>query len=301
MNFNMFLNRFFTLNGDDSGAWLVVLRMGASLILMVKLVNESVTLDLLYGSKGLVPIDISVCSQLPFIPGLFGLWQVLKAFMTESLFLKLFFLGQFIAAFFLFIGWRTRIAAIACWGMQVVVFNSTHLTSYGLDAVLLSLLFYSMLFPTGRVFSLDNPKQSDQKAAEREVFFLYQKTLQLHLCIIYFVTGICKLHGQSWYSGDGLWEAINQPQFHSMLSPLLKPIFLTGKISAFLGTTAVALEVVYAFLIWVRGLNRWILLLTIGLHLFIAVVMGLWLFAALMIIFNLAAFGCIFHRKAMSE
>ena len=294
----IFLSKFLVAN-RSAHDWLVMLRIGVSISLIVKILTEFRFLDLLYGSKGLVPIEISHFSQLPLIPSVYGLSQLI-ACCTESHFLMGFFLCQLLFASFLLMGFLSRFSAFMCWLMQVIVFNSTHLTSYGFDAVLLSMLFYTMIFPAGKYFSFDNILRAKKPQADTSMIFFYQKIIQLHVCIIYFVNGVSKM-GHNWQDGSGIWDAVNQPQFQSFLTPFWQSILLIEHVPALVTWSTIIVEIAYPFLVWVRGVNTLLLILIILLHAFIAVVFGLWQFAFLMIILNLVAFGHLLlpKRKAV--
>jgi hypothetical protein len=98
-----------------------------------------------------------------------------------------------------------------------------------------------------------------------------------------------------------MWDAINQPQFQSLLTPLLQKIFLMPYVPAAITWGTITIEISYPFLIWIPRLNVIVLTAIILLHIFIAVVFGLWLFASVMIVFNLAAFGHVFWERKISS
>ena len=278
------LGKIFTSN-SSGGGWLVILRVGATIALIGKILSEFSFINLLYGSQGFVPKEIAVFSQKPYLPTIQGIFQHVPGFCSEPFFLKVFFLIQLLFAFFLLVGFMTRLSAFACWLMMVIVFNSSHLTSYGFDAMLLSLLFYAMIFPTRK------------KNTNPWLMSIFHKTIQLHICLIYFVNGISKVSGHGWQDGGGLWDAINQPQFHSALTPLLQKVMLIPHVPALIASSIILTEIAYPFLIWVRKINTVVLILIILLHVSIGVVMGLWLFAFTMIVFNLVAFGHVLWKN----
>jgi hypothetical protein len=277
--------KILTANRSDDSGWPLLLRVGAGVALAAKIIFESQSLDLLYSSNGLVPETISSFSQNPFIPALLNVYHFVSNILTESHFLFAFFGFQLLFALLLLLGVRSRTSAFICWAMQVVVFNSTHLTSYGFDAILLSLLFYCMIFPVGKYFAI--------KPLHNTMIPIYQKVLQLHICLIYLANGISKVSGHTWLDGSGIWDAVNQPQFDSALTPIFQKILLIGHMPAIITWSTIIIEIAYPFLIWVWGVNKIALSLIILLHVFIAVVFGLWLFAFVMIVFNLTAFGDI--------
>jgi hypothetical protein len=280
-------------------SWLVILRIGTALALSGKLLSEFGFRSDLYGSQGFVPHDIAVFSQNPHIPTILGLYSNISLYChcMEWTFIKIFFIIGLAAALSLLMGSMTRIAAFLCWSMMAIIFNSSHLTSYGFDAILLTLLFYCLIFPVGKYFSLDSKIWAKVLAPDDSFTTIYHKTIQIHVCLIYFVNGISKTHGSGWLDGRGMWDAINQPQFHSLLTPFLLKLFMIPYVPVIISASIILIEIAYPFLIWVRGINKVILLLIILLHVLIALIMGLWLFAFTMIVINLVAFGHVLSKE----
>ena len=69
------------------------------------------------------------------------------------------------------------------------------------------------------------------------------------------------------------------------------------------GVAIFLLEIGYVFLIWRRGIGRVWLIAVLIMHLGIGLTMGMYLFASIMIILNLAAFGPgkLWREKELSE
>jgi hypothetical protein len=120
--------------------------------------------------------------------------------------------------------------------------------------------------------------------------------MQIHLCIIYFIAGISKLQGASWWNGTAVWSVLGNYEFAPMNLPLYndalrflgrnQAVFETCITCACLFT--LAFEIGYAFLIWKKS-TRWLFLAgAIFLHGFIGLFMGLKTFSLLMLIFNMA-------------
>lgn len=129
---------------------------------------------------------------------------------------------------------------------------------------------------------------------------LYLRVLQLHLCVVYFTAGFSKLGGQEWMNGTAIWQAINQPQFYTGLTPFVKSLASYPWGSATLTWGTLAIELFFPLLIWIRwGKMQAIFLIgVILMHVFIGAVMGLQLFAWVMIVFDLSAFGGLLFRTS---
>ena len=192
-----------------------------------------------------------------------------------------------VAAAFMMVGYRTRLATAVAWATFVVLKNSMLPYTYGIGAMLLIALFYSLFMPVGREWSVDRalkPPPSGAVAGDASLFVL---VLRLHLCIVYAAAGFSKVVGEQWWSGDALWRALSLPQFRQFdPSPLLAwPGLLVG---ASLAT--IFAQLAYPVLVWTR-LRAFMVVLAELMHLGIAIFLGLWLFSAVMIALNTAAFG----------
>jgi hypothetical protein len=69
------------------------------------------------------------------------------------------------------------------------------------------------------------------------------------------------------------------------------------------GITVWTLEIGYPFFIWHRGLRRPWLIAVLLMHVGIGITMGMYLFASVMIVLNLAAFGpgILWHQGAAAD
>src|SRR5262249_21485083 len=112
--------------------------------------------------------------------------------------------------------------------------------------------------------------------------------LQVHLCLVYFFSGLTKSFGSGWWNGENIWYALTLPSY------AVWPVSSMAKLAPILpviGICVVALELSYPFLIWPRKSRYLVLTAICGLHAAIGLTMGMWLFALVMLILNLAAFG----------
>lgn len=124
--------------------------------------------------------------------------------------------------------------------------------------------------------------------AAPERFGFHRLILQFHLCLIYFFSGISKCLGADWWNGISVWRALTRPPFDLIPAPLL----LRGSwLLPALGILVCLLETGYPFFIWGRRTRGPWLLAILGMHLGIGLTMGLYLFALIMIVLNLSAFG----------
>lgn len=111
------------------------------------------------------------------------------------------------------------------------------------------------------------------------------RLIQVHLCIIYGLAGLAKLQHPIWWEGWALGSLLGYSEFRPLdLTWLARwPMLLM-----LLSHGALWLEVLYPVLVWVVKMRPLVVASAVALHLGIAVTMGLYEFAAAMIVANLA-------------
>jgi hypothetical protein len=187
----------------------------------------------------------------------------------------------------LFIGLFSRSSAIIAWFIHLCAAQSGGLVSYGVDSFMTIGLFYLMLSPLPGRYSLDQ-KLRQVGAKDLQMLGFWRRVLQVHLCLIYFFGGITKALGGGWWNGSNLWRALVRPPFNLIAPEILvrwKSLF------PFLGISVWVIEVGYIVFIWNRRTRPIWLVCVIGMHIAIGLAMGMYLFAFVMIVLNLAAFG----------
>ena len=97
-----------------------------------------------------------------------------------------------------------------------------------------------------------------------------------------------KALGSGWWNGTNLWRALTRPPFDIISPDILvhfKYVYPIAGIGIWL------LEIGYPFFMWQRQLRRPWLVAILVMHVGIGLAMGMYLFASVMIVLNLAAFG----------
>jgi hypothetical protein len=116
----------------------------------------------------------------------------------------------------------------------------------------------------------------------------WRRALQLHLCAIYFFSGLTKCLGSGWWDGSNVWRALIRPPFN-----IIDPEMLVGWKYLFpvAGIFICLLEIGYPFFIWSDKTRKMWLICICAMHSGIGLLMGMYLFALIMIVLNVAAFG----------
>jgi hypothetical protein len=197
-----------------------------------------------------------------------------------------------LAAVFLFaIGFCTRLTAVLTWVGAVSYIQRAPTTLFGMDAMMMLLLLYLAIGPSGAALSVDRlierwlARRRGQALPVRPLatanFAL--RLMQVHFCIIYMASGLSKLQGGTWWNGTALWGVMANPSFNPLHLPAyyeflrflcahrwLWEIVTTGGTLYTLG-----LEIGFPFLVWSPRL-RWLMIAgAVLLHTGIALVMGL--------------------------
>jgi hypothetical protein len=276
----------------ESDNWLALLRFGLGL--QVILYCLSIRADwtyLLAGNGGLISRKLSetiLALESPLIPrvgwfvalgGHFGL--------SEQSILSLVWYSLVTAGCFLLFGLFTRAAAIATWFLHLATVKSADLFSYGMDNLTTIGLFYLMLPPLPDHLSLDWQWRKS-RPKHRDLLGFWRRVLQTHVCLIYFFSGIAKCLGPGWWNGTNLWRALTRPPFDLISADTLVRFKYFLPIA---GVAVWSLEIGYPFFIWHRRLRRPWLIAILLMHVGVGITMGMYLFASIMIVLNLAAFG----------
>jgi hypothetical protein len=278
---------------EQSDDWLTILRIGLGL--QVFFYALSLERDWNYllggGAGGLNGRALSeglLSTESPFVPRLGWLVALgARIGLDESTVLSLAWWLLLLTGVGLVVGFFSRCSAILAWFLHLCAAKSGGLVSYGVDNFMTIGLFYLMLSPLPDRVSLDwRLRRPAPKSPE--LFGLFRRVLQLHLCLIYFFGGLAKSLGSGWWDGSNLWRALIRPPFNVIAPEMLvkwKYLFPVA------GVCICLLEMGYPFFIWHKRTRKIWLTCVCGMHVAIGLTMGLYLFALVMIILNVAAFG----------
>ena len=241
---------------------------------------------------------------------------------TNMLIVHLVFIG---VTLLFTIGFCTRLTSVLTWFAATCYVMRSPVTLFGVDTMMLILLIYLMIGPSGAALSVDALLKRWWRSGGRNSFSkwgwfnlqpsdvddtrtapvlpkhsvtanLALRLLQVHVCFVYASAGFAKLKGNAWWSGYAIWGTLANPEFAPMFSPLylnfleqLCRNYFLLQLFLFCGTMfTLFFEICYPFLIWNRK-TRWLILsMAVVLHGLIGMVMGLKTFAVMMLIMNMA-------------
>jgi hypothetical protein len=272
--------------------WLRVLRFGLALAVIFYAVSLRNDWNyLLGGTTGLVNRNLaeailSLDTRLtPRLGWLVALGE--RVGLTEGTVVSMAWFCLLAAGCMLLIGFACRFHAILAWLLQLAAAKSGAFLTYGVDHFMTIGLFYLMLSPLPDRYSADWQLRR-RRPRNPQLLRFWQRVLQLHLCAIYFFSGLTKCLGSGWWDGSNVWRALIRPPFN-IIDPelLVRWKYLLPVAGIFIW----ALEIGYPFFIWSAKTRMFWLLCICTLHAGIGLTMGMYLFALVMIILNVTAFA----------
>jgi hypothetical protein len=187
----------------------------------------------------------------------------------------------------LLLGLFSRPAAMIAWFLHLCAAESGGLFAYGADNFMTTGLFYLMLSPLPDRYSLDH-RLLKVELRNPELLGFWRRVLQVHMCFVYFIGGLAKCLGSGWWDGSNFWRSLIRPPFN-LISPDILVRF--KYVLPILGISICLIELGYPFFIWIRKTRFFWLVCILVMHTAIGLAMGMYLFALVMIVLNLAAFG----------
>ena len=278
---------------SENDRWLSVLRIGLGLQTVVYALFLRSDWHYLFASsgKGLVGREVgeAIASfDSPLIPKLSWLVALGPSVnMSEEAVLSIAWACLLCAGCFLLLGLFCRSAAIVAWFLHLCAAESGGLLAYGADNFMTTALFYLMLSPLPDQYSFDHYVVKT-KPKNAQLLGFWRRVLQLHLCFVYFIGGLAKCLGNGWWNGDNPWRSLIRPPFN-LVSPDILVRFKYALPA--LGISICLLEVSYPVFIWMKKTRRIWLICILAMHAAIGLLMGLYLFALVIIVMNMAAFG----------
>jgi hypothetical protein len=243
----------------------------------------------LYGPKGLLPWEITDALSTTNTPTLSG---------AAKLFSSLGFSANgtvyTIAAIYcisligLLVGYKTRIMSIIAWLTHLTINTTGHFTAYGVETFTHISLFYCMVLPVGIKWSVDAALRDARHRVSPNLVTLSIRVIQLHLCIMYFASGMEKAMGHQWWNGEAIWIALQQDQFHQFNTNWMASVPFIPKM---LGWGTLVIETLYPIgMLWSKSKKLWLIGI-VSMHLGIAIFLGLYLFGGLMMLLNISVFS----------
>jgi len=277
----------------ESERWLVVLRMGMGLqvCLYCLWLRRDWSFFLAGTGSGLLGRQISealLAMETSLVPTLSWLVRAAAAAgLGERTALLLCWFVLLGAGVCLLGGFFFRAAAVTAWFVHLCVAKSGGFLSYGVDNFITIGLFYLMLAPRPSAPVLGG-RRGRNRPPDPHLLGFCRRLLQLHLCFVYFFSGLSKALGSGWWDGSNLWRALIRPPFS-----FVPPEFLVSwkYFLPLAGISICVIELGYPVMIAMKKSRALWLALVCAMHAGIGLAMGMYLFGLVMIVLNIAAFA----------
>lgn len=262
----------------DQINFLLFFRVMVSLIALIEITSLATDLPLLFSFDSIVPQDLMYL-QSGYFKYLHPFYQFLESYNLTTYFYSSAIFVYILSLILLSVGLFTRPVAFIALLLQLIIFKSFSPFNYGYDHFLTMSLFYCFIFPVGKYNSIDRKIFKSQIKTKIN----YRRVLQIHLSIAYFFSGIAKALDVGWWNGNSLWKALASLDNSFYDTPTLLLIII--------GIGTVLIEFLYPFLVYKKVTRKYIITAIILMHLGIAIILNLYAFSAIMIVWNIAAFG----------
>lgn len=277
----------------ENDQWITALRLGLGLELLIYVMVLRRQWDYFLAGAGAGLLgrqlpEAFLSTETSFVPTIGWLTRMAqKVGLSEQVVIETCWYLLLIASVFLLAGFLCRSSAIVAWLLHLAAAKSGGLLSYGVDNFMTIGLFYLMISPLPDSRALD-ARLWRFTPSNPQLLGFFRRLLQVHLCIAYFFGGLSKLLGSGWWNGSNIWRALIRPPFNILPGDLLVrwKYFLPA-----LGISIWLLEFSYPALMSLRRTRLLCLVLVCGMHLVIALTMGMYLFGLIMIVLNVAAFA----------
>jgi predicted DCC family thiol-disulfide oxidoreductase YuxK len=188
------------------------------------------------------------------------------------------------------LGWRTSWVKWIVLIGQISYDYRNPMLFYGVDKILAGLLIILCFAPIGRALSLDRVRAV--RAAKRNSLTATLppfrsrwaggciRLMQIQMAVLFFFSGVEKLAGDDWWSGDAVWYVFTTDEHYI---PAILGVFASQYWLVNLATYGtIIIELAFPFLIWQRKTRPYLLAAAAVLHIQFAILMGLFYFSFVM-------------------
>lgn len=182
---------------------LAALRIGLGLSVVIDTAVRAFDLTGLYTDAGVWPRELLRAEDGPAVVLSAHYWAGVDPGLQAAL-----FLFTALSGLALSLGWRTRLANLACWYLVSSVQIRQPLSYIGGDSILRLMLFWSLFLPLGARFSLDSSQGRTEPRPDRLVSVATAAML-LQVGFVYWFTGLRK-DGPLWQSGQAVFYTLNR-------------------------------------------------------------------------------------------
>jgi hypothetical protein len=172
--------------------------------------------------------------------------------------------------------WPRTMAALGLY-LHVLFEHRNFMVMYGFDKVVACWLFYLIFARSDSHYSVRPTGETRSKDILTPAAV---RMAQIHLCLIYGYSGLEKFRGNSWWTGEALWNIVA----NGIVAPIDMSFVAHVPWLIYLGTYSTLLwEAYFPLAVWSPKLRRPWLVFGILFHVMTGIMMNLVFFAAIMI------------------
>ena len=261
------------MSATDQNRILTAFRICLGLLMMLESFQIWSSIDSLYGPYGFLEAGLMNAISgwsAPSFADFFELHGI-----NYLSFLHLLFWVRWIFLLTFTFGFWQRTSTAALWLFQVVIMASGSVSSYGVDRYFHVFLFILVWMP------LLKPEWT-------------LRVMQIALLITYINAGASKAVGVEWLNGEAVWRVFNLPEFSRISFLWMAQLPWLPMI---LGWATLLFEIFYIVGVWIPRLRLVWILAIIGMHLSIALFMGLVNFGVAMALINIILFWPVIESE----
>ncbi|MEX1366640.1 MAG: HTTM domain-containing protein [Nannocystaceae bacterium] len=260
-----------TMHGQRA---LVLWRVITGCTILAQLLSALPQRHFLFGPHGVYPAELARNG------GIFGLYSLVES----DLGFELLFFGSIAATVVWTLGLLLPVSTLVVLVLWRSTFDRLPALGDGGDNLAHLLLIYALLTNLGGVhaqrWSARLPPWVQQLRAMVHNTGLVAMWIQV--CILYFIAGAAKMHGEAWRNGTALYYALGTDEYS--LPGLVDPLLDAPELLTVLAYATLVFQVGFPFMVLLnRHSRRLALVIALTFHLGIATVMGLVTFAFFMI------------------
>ncbi|CCQ58896.1 MULTISPECIES: HTTM domain-containing protein [Crocosphaera] len=201
---------------------LAVFRIGLALVVMADLFSRFRGVSAHYTDQGVLPREAlhsnlfaSFIALQPESNSLLHPWYWSLNLLNGGLWFQTFlFIIAFILCLCLLVGYRTRLAVIAVWALNISLQNRNPALIFAGDDVLRAMLFWSMFLPLGCSYSIDSAFNSNPKPLPKKVMNVATLAFMIQLIFIYSWSAAYKTKSELWWpDGDAVYYSLHFDQY----------------------------------------------------------------------------------------
>ncbi|MEM8779939.1 MAG: hypothetical protein AAGF26_13930 [Cyanobacteria bacterium P01_G01_bin.49] len=195
---------------------LAVLRIGLALIIMTDLISRGQDINAYY-------TEAELLSRETLAQEFFAPWYWLSQLINDHLIVQVFLLLlSFLSALSLLVGYRTRIAIIATWFLNIFVQHQNNTSIFAGDDILQGILLLTMFLPLGCAYSMDSALNSSIKPLPKQVISGATVIFIVQLIFIYTWSALYRTTSEFWWTNeDAVYYFLDLHQYVTELEHFL--------------------------------------------------------------------------------